>query len=182
MVSFAFLIVQPDVCSETGSIWPGQLASFRYCYATCKLLTFLLPGCWIRDLASSMTTFPFEKAAPPITLGAVRALASKGGERRSASIEIRAWVGSFLIWPLLASQGNFCAIVWRNDTISSLFSLFAVAVLSFASRAEMDVPEAASRFGLMLEAYLRGSVNHMAELRKQVRSRERERKRERERE
>ena len=42
-------------------------------------------------------------------------------------------------------------------------------------RAEMDIPEAASRFGLMLEAYLRGSVNHMSELRKQVIAREKER-------
>ena len=32
----------------------------------------------------------------------------------------------------------------------------------------MDVPEASQRFGLLLEAYLRGSVNHIPELRKQM--------------
>lgn len=36
------------------------------------------------------------------------------------------------------------------------------------SRAEMDVPEASQRFGLLLETYLRGSVNHITELRKQM--------------
>ena len=32
----------------------------------------------------------------------------------------------------------------------------------------MDSPEVMLRFGLILEAYLRGSPNHMAELQKQV--------------
>ena len=35
-------------------------------------------------------------------------------------------------------------------------------------RAEMDVQEAGLKFGLMLETYLRGSVNHIPELRKQM--------------
>ena len=32
----------------------------------------------------------------------------------------------------------------------------------------MDVPEVSQRFGLMLEAYLRGSVNHINELRREM--------------
>ena len=32
----------------------------------------------------------------------------------------------------------------------------------------MDVPEASQRFGLLLESYLRGSVGHITELRKQM--------------
>ena len=32
----------------------------------------------------------------------------------------------------------------------------------------MDVQEAGLKFGLMLETYLRGSVNHIPELRKQM--------------
>ncbi len=32
----------------------------------------------------------------------------------------------------------------------------------------MDVPEASQRFGLLLESYLRGSVSHIPELRKQM--------------
>jgi phosphatidylinositol-4,5-bisphosphate 3-kinase len=35
-------------------------------------------------------------------------------------------------------------------------------------RAEMDVQEISLKFGLMLETYLRGSVNHIPELRKQM--------------
>ena len=35
-------------------------------------------------------------------------------------------------------------------------------------RAEMDVQESSLKFGLMLEAYLRGSVNHIPELRQQM--------------
>ena len=34
----------------------------------------------------------------------------------------------------------------------------------------MDIPEVSIRFGLMLEAYLRGSINHMPDLRRQVSS------------
>ena len=41
-------------------------------------------------------------------------------------------------------------------------------VLSFHTRAEMHVPEVSVRFGLLLEAYCRGCVGHMAALSKQV--------------
>ena len=51
------------------------------------------------------------------------------------------------------------------------FLLFLLLLLLLFYRAEMDIPEASVRFGLMLEAYLRGSVNHMSELRRQVRVR-----------
>lgn len=49
---------------------------------------------------------------------------------------------------------------WKNKRIGHY--------LFWNLRAEMDSPEVSLRFGLMLEAYVRGSVNHMMELQKQM--------------
>ena len=49
---------------------------------------------------------------------------------------------------------------WRNKRIGHY--------LFWHLRSELDSPEVAIKFGLILEAYLRGSPNHIAELQRQV--------------
>lgn len=49
---------------------------------------------------------------------------------------------------------------WRNQKLGHY--------LFWHLRSEMDTPEVSLRFGLILEAYCRGSINHMVQLRKQM--------------
>ncbi len=49
---------------------------------------------------------------------------------------------------------------WKNKRIGHY--------LFWHLRSELDSPEVTMRFGLILEAYLRGSPNHIAELQRQV--------------
>ena len=84
-------------------------------------------------------------------------------------------------WPLLILESEVNNHI-NNDVNHNInFEVFYCNVLWFTCkyllvhvastspyRAEMDVQESSLKFGLMLEAYLRGSVNHIPELRQQM--------------
>lgn len=61
---------------------------------------------------------------------------------------------------------------WTLFVLAFEVSIFtyknSLDIIVHSLRAEMDVQEAGMKFGLMLETYLRGSVNHIPELRKQM--------------
>lgn len=86
-----------------------------------------------------------------------------------------------MYWPLLILESEVNNHI-NNDVNHNInFEVFYCNVLWFTCkyllvhvastspyRAEMDVQESSLKFGLMLEAYLRGSVNHIPELRQQM--------------
>ena len=49
-----------------------------------------------------------------------------------------------------------------------VFDVYTILIMCCVPRAEMDNPEVSLRFGLILEAYCRGSITHMDNLQKQV--------------
>lgn len=76
------------------------------------------------------------------------------------------WGGCFFFLFFFLLSPQFCWHEWENYSLT-VVSQFCFNLPS-SSRSEMHVPAVALRFGLILEAYCRGSTHHIKVLMKQV--------------